>query len=86
MDHSTEIAALERELAGYVLRGLTDRAEQVRQALRRLGGSTSTSAETVPAEAASTPTKPSKAARKPSKASKEAEAPNTAQTARRPKK
>jgi hypothetical protein len=86
MDQAQIIAALEAELAGYIRRGLTDRADQVRHALRRLGGSTSTSAETVPTEPASTPTKPARASRKPVEASEEAEAPKTAKTARRPKK
>lgn len=81
-----QIAALEQELAGYIRRGLHDRAEQVRQEVRRLGGSVTTSAETVPTESVGTTRKPSKASESPVEATKEAEAPKTAKPARRPKK
>lgn len=83
------IAALEQELAGYIRRGLADRAEQVRTELRRLGGlvDATTAAGTVPAESAeTTPKKPATRARKPVEPSDEPEAPKTAKTARRPKK
>lgn len=86
MDQAQITAALEAELAGYIRRGLHDRADQVRQVLRRLGGSVSTSAETVPAEPVGTTRKPAKPSGSPVEATKEAEAPKTAKPARRPKK
>ena len=58
MDRDRIIAALEQELAAYLRRGLADRADQVREELRRLGGSVPTIAETVPTESASTPEEP----------------------------
>lgn len=48
------IAALEKELAGYERRGLTDRANQVRQELTRLGHSMTTIVETVQTETVDT--------------------------------
>lgn len=60
------IAALEHELAGYIRRGLKDRAALVEQELARLGRSPgATPSEVVPAEPGSTPTKPATRARKP---------------------
>ena len=73
MDRDRIIAALEQELAGYVRRGLADRADQVRQELRRLGSSVPTIAETVPPEPASTPQKPTTSVRKPVERVKDAE-------------
>ena len=71
------IDALERELAGYIRRGLTDRADQVRAELRRLGSSERDTTEVVPPESAKTPQKAATRVRKPQDAPKEAEAPNT---------
>ena len=65
MDRDRIIAALEQELAGYLRRGLPDRAEQVRQELRRLGSSDATIAETVPTGRAGTPQTPTTSVRKP---------------------
>jgi hypothetical protein len=73
MDRDRLIAALEQELAGYLRRGLPDRADQVREELRRLGGSVPTIAETVPTEPASTPQKPTTSVRKPVERVKDAE-------------
>lgn len=79
MDTPAIIAALEAELAGYVRRGLSDRAELVRQELRRLGSpADATIADgTVPVEPASTPKKATTATRKPAKATKKATATGT---------
>jgi len=50
MDTAALIAALEKELAGYLRRGLTERAAAVRQEIVRHGGSPgATPRETVPA-------------------------------------
>lgn len=73
MDRDRLIAALEQELAGYLRRSLPDRADQVREELRRLGGSVPTIAETVPTEPASTPQKPTTSVRKPVERVKDAE-------------
>lgn len=73
MDRDRLIAALEQELAGYLRRGLPDRADQVREELRRLGGSVPTIAETVPTEPASTPQKLTTSVRKPVERVKDAE-------------
>ena len=73
MDRDRIIAALEQELAGYLRRGLPDRAEQVRQELRRLGSSDATIAETVPTGPAGTPQKPTTSVRKPVERVKDAE-------------
>lgn len=71
MDNAALISALQAELAGYVRRGLKDRAKAVEQELRRLGSSSAVAAvEAVPAEAASTPQNATRSVRKPSKASK----------------
>ena len=80
------IAALEQELAGYLRRGLADRAAQVREELRRLGGlvDATIAAGTVPAEPAETnPKKAATRARKPVEPSEEPEAPKTTKTARK---
>lgn len=71
------IDALERELAGYIRRGLTDRADQVRAELRRLGSSERDTTEVVPPESANPPQKPATRVTKAPDASKEAEAPKT---------
>ncbi len=73
MDRDRLIAALEQELAGYLRPGLPDRADQVREELRRLGGSVPTIDETVPTEAASTPEEPATRARKPQERVRDAE-------------
>ena len=61
MANDALIEALRRELGGYIRRGLTDRAAQVRQELTRLGCSDGvTPREVVPSEAdePTTPTRP----------------------------
>lgn len=66
MNHDAIIAALEHELAGYIRRGLKERAKLVEQELARLGRSTgATPREIVPAEPDGTPTTPATRARKP---------------------
>lgn len=55
MHNAALITALEAELAAYLRRGMTDRAEQVRHELRRIVGSVATTTETVPDGPASTP-------------------------------
>jgi hypothetical protein len=71
MNNEALIQALELELAGYIRRGLTDRARQVQQELLRLGRSTvSLPAENVPSKSESTPTPPATSAQKPPTASK----------------
>lgn len=83
------IAALERELAGYLRRGLDDRAEQVREELRRLGGlvDATTAAGTVPVGSAEpSSNKPATRVRKPVEPSNEPEAPKTAKPARKGRK
>lgn len=56
MNTDSLIEALERELAGYIRRGLDQRAESVRAELRRLGRSPgATPREDVPVEPAETP-------------------------------
>lgn len=84
MDRDRIIAALEQELAAYLRRGLADRAGQVREELRRLGGSVPTIAETVPTESASTPEEPARRARKPQERVRDAEGINTPQPAKKP--
>lgn len=71
------IEALEKELAGYVRRGLAARAKQVETELRRLGWSPgATPSDFVPSEPTSTPAeKPAKPARKPAKAAEPEPAP-----------
>lgn len=65
MNHDAIIAALEKELAGYIRRGLKDRATLVEQELARLGRSPgATPSEVVPAEPGGTPIKPATRARK----------------------
>lgn len=81
------IEALERELHGYVRRGLSDRAGQVRQELLRLGSSVATIAETVPAEPESTHAPdPASDAEKPATASKKATATKTPAKPRKARK
>jgi hypothetical protein len=70
MDLETLIAALCRELDGYIRRGMTQRAEAVRQELIRLGCSDGvTPREVVPPEADGPPPPPRKTPtkRKPAK-------------------
>jgi hypothetical protein len=65
MDTDTLIRALETELAGYIRRGLNDRANLVRKELIRLGRPTDIPpAVDVPFESDSTPTIPATRARK----------------------
>ena len=65
MNKETLIRALETELTGYIRRGLTDRANLVRQELIRLGCPMDTpSAVDVPSESDSTSTKPTTRVRK----------------------
>lgn len=65
MNKETLTRALETELNGYIRRGLTERANLVRQELIRLGRPMDTpSAVDVPSEPDSTPTKPATRARK----------------------
>lgn len=81
------IKALEQELAGYLRRGLSDRADQVRQELALLGGSDATIAETVPVEeGGTTPEKPVRRARKPVEAPKASEATAPAKPPRKARK
>jgi hypothetical protein len=79
MNTETLIRALETELTGYIRRGLTERANLVRQELIRLGCPMDTpSAVDVPSESDSTPTKPATRVRKapePSKPEPVAKAP-----------
>lgn len=79
MDQETLIAALERELDGYVRRGLTVKADAVREELARLGCSPGdTPREVVPSEPGGTPpAKPARRATKPAPASKKPTAPKT---------
>jgi pentatricopeptide repeat protein len=61
MDLDTLTAALRRELDGYIRRGMTERAEAVRQELIRLGCSDGvTPREVVPPEADGPPPAPRK--------------------------
>lgn len=74
------IAALEKELAGYIRRGLGARADAVRNELARLGRSDGdTPAEVVPSEAGGTQTA-TRDAKKPIRA------PKTADGAKPPKR
>ena len=84
MDHDALIAALETELAGYIRRGLGDRADAVRAELARLGRSPgATPREAVPSEPGGTPAKKSATrARKPAEATKK---PAASKTPKRPK-
>lgn len=85
--NQTLIAALEQELAGYVRRGLSDRADQVRQELLRLGSSVATIAETVPAEPEGIPSPEAATdAERPAAKRKPAPAPKTPEKSRRPRK
>jgi hypothetical protein len=71
MNNEAHLQALETELAGYIRRGLTDRARQVQQELLRLGRPTVTlPAVDVPSESGSTPTTPATSVQKPPTASK----------------
>jgi hypothetical protein len=59
MNNQAQIQALETELAGYVRRGLSERAHQVQQELIRLGRPMDTPfVADVPSESDGTPTKP----------------------------
>lgn len=70
------IAALEAELAGYIRKGMKERAALVEEELRRLGRSPgATPREDVPAEPTSTPTPSPDAPERPQKADKERPAP-----------
>lgn len=81
MTNDALIAALEKELAGYIRRGLADRAALVRKELDRLGCPTeSPSIEVVPVEPVGTSQKPARRATKPAEASKKAAQPKTART------
>lgn len=67
MDKAALIAALEQELARYLRRGLTDRAEQVQQEIVRHGGPPgATPRGTVPT-VPDTPAPKRAAAKKPAK-------------------
>ena len=79
MDKDALIAALERELDGYIRRGLTARADAVRTELARLGCSPgATPREVVPSEPGSTPPqKATRRAQKPAPASNKPSAPKT---------
>lgn len=55
MNVSLIIKALEAELDGYIRRGRTDRADQVRQELTRLGHSATQVAEVVHTETVNAP-------------------------------
>ena len=79
MNLESIIEALEKELAGYVRRGLATRAKAVETELRRLGWSPgATPSGTVSTEPASTPAEtPAKPSRKLSKPVKAEEAPKT---------
>lgn len=82
MDNDALIAALKRELAGYIRRGLDTRADAVRAELARLGCPPgATPSGEVPAEPGSTP-KPTTRVRKPVEATKKLTA---AKTPKRPK-
>jgi hypothetical protein len=71
MKNEALLQALETELAGYIRRGLTDRARQVQQELLRLGRPTVIlPAVDVPSKSGSTPTPPATSVQKPSTASK----------------
>lgn len=77
MNNQTLIDALERELAGYIRRGLTARADAVRHELHRLGSSKDvTVSEVVPPEPVGTP-KPTTRAKKAPEPTKQPEAPKT---------
>jgi hypothetical protein len=83
MDTETYISALETELAGYVRRGLTVKADGVRAELARLGRSPGdTPREVVPTESGSTAPKPATRARKPAETPKKPTAPKTPKTRR----
>ena len=71
MNNEAVLQALEAELAGYIRRGLTDRARQVQQELLRLGRPTVIlPAVDVPSKSGSTPTTPATSVQKPPTASK----------------
>lgn len=81
------IAALRAELAGYLRRGLAERAKAVEAELARLGFSAgATPPEVVQSESGSTPTIPAKRTRKPVEPPKPAEEPKTAPARKKPKK
>jgi pentatricopeptide repeat protein len=78
MEINALTAALQRELDGYMRRGMHTRAEAVRTELIRLGCSPGvTPDEVVPSEPDSTPTTPAKRSRKPATAIEEPPAPKT---------
>lgn len=84
MNHDALVNALRQELAGYVRRGLPDRAKGVEEELRRLGCLTEATSpvEIVPSEPASTPPKPSTRVRKPAEAPKAPQAPKSTKRAK----
>lgn len=71
MNKEAHLQALENELAGYIRRGLIERARQVQQELFRLGRPTVVlPAEDVPSKSESTPTPPATTAQASASASK----------------
>ncbi len=84
MDQATYLAALEKELDGYIRRGLTARADAVRAEIARLGCSSGdTPQEVVPPESGSAAPKPTTRTRKPVEPSKKTPAPESAKTRKR---
>lgn len=87
MDTKALLDALEKELAGYIRRGLSERAESVRAELHRLGGSAgATPPEIVPSEPVSTPTEPTRSVRKPVERVSDAKGTKTPKKAEKGKK
>jgi hypothetical protein len=87
MNTDALIAALRAELAGYIRRGLAERAKAVEAELARLGFSAgATPSEVVQPESGSTPTTPAKRTRKPVELPKPAEALKTPLARKKPKK
>lgn len=87
MNTDALIAALRAELAGYLRRGLPERAKAVEQELARLGlGSSVTADPVVQVEPGGTPQKAATRARKPVEPSKKAPAPKTPDAKKKPKK
>lgn len=87
MNKDALIHALEQELAGYVRRGLAERAKAVEAELIRLGFSlVVTPSEVVQAEPDSTPQKPATRSRKAVETPKPSAAPKTPLVKKKPKK
>lgn len=87
MNKDALIHALEQELAGYVRRGLAERAKAVEAELIRLGFSlVVTPSEVVQAEPDSTPQKSATRSRKPAETPKPSTAPKTPLVKKKPKK